>query len=45
MNYGMVASLAATSTAVPEPATGIMLMLGMAVMLTGRRAAVSKPVR
>ena len=44
-NYGMVASLSATSAAVPEPATGIILMLGMAVMLTGRRAAVSKPVR
>ena len=45
-NFGSVASsAAATSTAVPEPATGIMLLLGMAVMFTGRRTSVSKPIR
>jgi hypothetical protein len=28
--------------AVPEPATGIMLLIGMAILLTGSRNAVSK---
>ncbi|MCH7752780.1 MAG: PEP-CTERM sorting domain-containing protein [Planctomycetes bacterium] len=42
-NYGMVAPLSAASAAVPEPATAIMLMLGMAAMLMARRTAVSKP--
>ena len=42
-NYGAVASFSATSAAVPEPATGIMLMLGMAVMMfAGSRSVVSK---
>jgi len=35
-NYGAVAPLAATSTAVPEPATGIMLLIGMINMLFRR---------
>jgi hypothetical protein len=35
-NYGMVATLSATSTAVPEPATWIGLMLGMMTMLFRR---------
>ena len=34
-NYGTVAPLSATSTTVPEPTTGILLMLGLAAMLTG----------
>jgi len=41
-NYGTVAPLSATSTAVPEPATSIMLLIGMATMLTGGRTLVSK---
>ena len=37
-NFGTVASsITAASTAVPEPATGIILMLGLAALLTGRR--------
>ncbi len=39
MNYG--APLAAVSTAVPEPATWIVLMLGMAAMLLRRDVVVS----
>ena len=42
-NFGIVAPLSATSTAVPEPATWIMLLIGMTVMkLTGGRTLVSK---
>ena len=41
-NYGMTAPLVAASAAVPEPATGILLVLGMVTMLAGRRTAVSK---
>jgi len=40
-NYGNVASLSTTSTAVPEPSTGIMLMLGMAAMLFRHDVVVS----
>lgn len=43
-NYGTVVPLAATSTAVPEPATGIMLMLGVAATLFRRCEVVSKRV-
>ena len=38
-NYGVVAPLSASTTAVPEPATGIVLMLGMAAMYSSRRMA------
>jgi hypothetical protein len=41
-NYGNVAPPTATSTAVPEPATGILLVLGMAAMFAGRRTAARK---
>jgi hypothetical protein len=45
-SFGAVASsAAAASTGVPEPATWIMLMLGMATLFTVRRTAVSKPIR
>ena len=44
--FGDVASPnTAASAIVPEPPTGIMLMLGMAAMLSVCRAAVSKPIR
>jgi WD40-like Beta Propeller Repeat len=44
--FGNVASSAvAASTGVPEPATGLMLMLGMMALTAGRRAAMSKPIR
>jgi hypothetical protein len=43
--YGTVTPLSATSTGVPEPETGIMLLLGIATILTGVRAVVSKPIR
>lgn len=36
-NYGVVASLATSSTAVPEPATGILLLLGTTAMLFRRK--------
>jgi hypothetical protein len=41
-NYDNVASLTASSVAVPEPTTGIMLLIGMVTMLTGGRTLVSK---
>jgi hypothetical protein len=42
-NFGSVTnSAAAASTGVPEPATGLMLMLGMAAMIIGHRTAMSK---
>jgi hypothetical protein len=42
-NYGNVASpITFASTGVPEPDTWMMLMLGTAAMLTGRRPSVSK---
>jgi T5SS/PEP-CTERM-associated repeat protein len=42
-NFGNVASpITAASTTVPESATWLMLMLGMAIMLTGGRTLVSK---
>lgn len=44
-NYGTVAPLTATSTTVPEPATGLMLTLGMVVMIAGCRTAVSELIR
>ena len=45
-NYGMVAPITAISAVVPEPATEMMLILGMAVMMfTGGRMLVSKPIR
>jgi hypothetical protein len=45
-NYGTVVSaITAASTTVPEPGTGVMLMLGMTVVLTGCQTAVSKPKR
>jgi hypothetical protein len=41
-NFGSVTnSAAAASTGVPEPATGLMLMLGMAAMIIGHRTAMS----
>ena len=41
-NFGTVASSdAATSTAVPEPASGLLLMLGITVMLFRRQEVVS----
>jgi hypothetical protein len=43
--FGAVASSAAASTAVPEPASGLMLLLGMATLLTTSRTIVSKPIR
>ena len=43
-NYGTVAPLSATSAAVPEPATWMMLMLGMGTMLSVRRTVVPKPI-
>ena len=44
-NFGAAASLSASSFQVPEPATALMLMLGMAVMMfAGGRTTVSKPM-
>jgi len=40
-NYGMFAPQSAVSAAVPEPATGIALLLGMLVMLFRRDVAVA----
>jgi hypothetical protein len=40
-NFGTAAPLTSTSTTVPEPATGIMLLIGMATWLTGGRTLVS----
>jgi hypothetical protein len=42
-NVANVASpITAASTTVPEPATGIMLLIGMAILLTGGRTVVPK---
>jgi hypothetical protein len=41
-NFGASSPLTATSTAAPEPATGIMLLIGMATLLTGGRTVVPK---
>jgi hypothetical protein len=42
-SYGNIDSpITATSTSIPEPATGIMLLIGMSALLTGGRTAVSK---
>jgi len=40
-NFGTVSSLSATSTAVPEPATCLMLLTGMLALLFRRNVAVS----
>jgi endoglycosylceramidase len=46
VSFGADASLLANFSQIPEPSTGIMLMLGMAViMFTGGRTTVSKPIR
>jgi hypothetical protein len=42
--YGMAFPLSAVA-AVPEPATGLILLIGMATMLTGIRTFLSKPIR
>lgn len=44
-NFGAAASLSANSIQVPEPATGIMLLIGMVTLLTNNRTAVSKLIR
>jgi hypothetical protein len=41
-NYGTVAPLTAISSAVPEPSTSIMLLIGMVTILTGGRTLVPK---
>jgi hypothetical protein len=41
-NYSMVSAHSTISAAVPEPATGIMLLIGIAMTLTGRRLVVPK---
>jgi hypothetical protein len=43
-DFGNVAPLTATSTAVPEPSTGILLVLGLASILAGRRMPVRIPI-
>jgi hypothetical protein len=44
-SFGDVASaMTASSTGVPEPTTGITLMLGVVVMLTRHGVVVSKPI-
>ena len=40
-NYGMVAQLSTTSTSVPEPATWIVLLIGMMTMLFCRDLVVT----
>lgn len=40
-NYGTVAAISATTTAVPEPATAIMLLLGTATMLFRRDVVIA----
>ena len=40
-NYGMVAPLAAVSTSVPEPATFMMLLIGMLALHFRRKVVVS----
>jgi hypothetical protein len=44
-DFGTVASLSVTSATVPEPATGIILLIGMATMLSGGRTVVSILIR
>ena len=41
VNYGTVAPLIATSATVPEPAIGIILLIGMVTILIGHRTVVS----
>jgi len=43
-NYGNAELLSANSTTVPEPSTGILLVLGMVSILVGRRTAVRKSI-
>jgi hypothetical protein len=42
--YGTIPALEASMT-VPEPATGLILLIGIATLLTGGRTVVSKPIR
>ncbi len=42
--YGTIPALEASMT-VPEPAAGLILLIGMATLLTGGRTVVSKPIR